>query len=325
MQPPKNPVLTASDAVKILRRQRGAEELPLPEPNVDPSIHKETAQLRALIRQHRRPYQVQMHVTQSMALAMLAMMGVNRRPSPSRIAAWETVLREGRFEDSIQQGMAFDTNGHLRDGQHRLIAVANTRIAIDVWVLFGMRPEAFSVIDTGYKRTAGQNLGLDNIKGAGTLAAMVRMRYRTEHEGMLPDDGLVFTLGHEMADEDDVLARSLICAARLRKKKRGTTTSALALAYWLIAKQSKRKLSIDEFWDHLVDGHEISKTNPIFRVRERLDEFVELDRKVVQYQSQTEQAAFIILAWNAWVKGVPVATRRKWPTWDYVHQLPPVE
>ena len=61
-------------------------------------------------------------------------------------------LRSGNFL-LTHQGIAFDTDGHLRDGHHRLTAIALSGVSADMMVTSGMPKEAFSVIDNGSKRT----------------------------------------------------------------------------------------------------------------------------------------------------------------------------
>lgn len=295
------------------------------EQQADPiGIHQELAELHALIRLHHEPTQVRLVITQPMAVAMLRLMDKNRKLSRVRVERLKKILVERRWHE-IHTGFAFDINGKLRDGQHRLTAIAETGIAVPMWVMFGMDPKSFPAIDVGYKRTAGQNLDLDNVRHADLVAAIVRLKYRIDNQGSLADDELVHRLGREMADPDEVLERAIICATRLRKEKPGTTVSSAALAYWLIAKQSKRKLSIDEFWDHLAEGHELGRTNPIFLVRKKLDTLRDVGRKAKQYLSQTQQTAWIIMAWNVWITKSPAPGTTGWPIWRNQHSLPRVD
>lgn len=55
------------------------------------------------------------------------------------------------------QGIGFDRNGALVDGQHRLFAgsSAGANVAFDTMVTVGLDPRAREVIDSGLKRTAG--------------------------------------------------------------------------------------------------------------------------------------------------------------------------
>jgi hypothetical protein len=69
--------------------------------------------------------------------------------------------------DSIR----FDSDGRLRDGQHRLQMVAQTGIAIDVVVVRGIEPGSFVTIDTGKKRSLSDVLAIRGEVSAAHLAA----------------------------------------------------------------------------------------------------------------------------------------------------------
>jgi len=52
----------------------------------------------------------------------------------------------------------FDVNGRLIDGHHRLTAVVTTGKPVDMWIIYNARDEARFFIDTGAKRSFGQQL-----------------------------------------------------------------------------------------------------------------------------------------------------------------------
>ncbi len=78
---------------------------------------------------------------------------VGNRPV-SRPHLNQLISRQQRAEwktngDSIR----FDSNGDLRDGQHRLHMVMLTGIPIEAVVIRGVDPDAFVTMDTGKNRT----------------------------------------------------------------------------------------------------------------------------------------------------------------------------
>ena len=50
------------------------------------------------------------------------------------------------------QGIAFDVNNRLLDGQHRLYAVVNSGISVDMLVTTGLPTDTFKAMDNGMKR-----------------------------------------------------------------------------------------------------------------------------------------------------------------------------
>lgn len=62
---------------------------------------------------------------------------------------------------TTHQGIAFDTNGNLIDGQHRLQAIIAAEKAVTMLVVRNLTPASFGVIDAGMKRTLADRTGLD--------------------------------------------------------------------------------------------------------------------------------------------------------------------
>jgi hypothetical protein len=62
---------------------------------------------------------------------------------------------------TTHQGIAFDTNGNLIDGQHRLQAIIAADKAVTMLVVRNLTPASFGVIDAGMKRTLADRTGLD--------------------------------------------------------------------------------------------------------------------------------------------------------------------
>lgn len=77
----------------------------------------------------------------------------NNRPLRMRwVNEIANAIRRGEFQ-LTHQGIAFDISGVLLDGQHRLAAIAEAGIAVDLMVTWGAPPQTFQVLDIGQKRT----------------------------------------------------------------------------------------------------------------------------------------------------------------------------
>lgn len=92
------------------------------------------------------------------------------------------------------QGIAFDVQGRLIDGQHRLTAIYCSGVTVPMNVTYGVDPDTFAVVDTGARRSAGDVLApLTNLGGtAGLAAAMVRvvLCYREARKEVWPTFGV---------------------------------------------------------------------------------------------------------------------------------------
>ncbi len=107
----------------------------------------------------------------------------NRSISESTVQAYAMDMRNKRWT-LTHQGIAFDTNGNLLDGQHRLWAVVFSGVATEFWVFRdvpvkcgenGVEIFTMDAIDKGRIRTTGQQMQLcHNIKNGNVVAAAIR-------------------------------------------------------------------------------------------------------------------------------------------------------
>jgi len=313
-----NPVLNQNlgDRLKVAITE------PSPPPQIT-GLDSEIAAIWTLIRDHRiEEFAGTMTITPELAAAMLAFQKQNRNIRSGRVEMWKTALQAGRFACS-NDAIVFDTNGDLRNGQHRLTAVIQTRITAKFIVMFGANPKDADTYDTGASRSAADFFRLNGRKNGAIVGSFVRMKTRIDSKGrvLFVDTSGVHRVGEEMLDKDDTLARAIAATHKAHRALHGNKSS-LAMAYWKIANESRRNLSIDEFWDHLTEGHELEKQSAIFKLRAKLKNLHEHRRvaKRQQFLEQTQMSAWIIQGWNCWLKGKTAIGFQ----WDKVHELPTV-
>lgn len=111
-------------------------------------------------------------ITPELATRYLASNVKNRSVRKQEVEAYAREIKRGTFA-LTHQGIAFDENGHLIDGQHRLMAIATAGIPVQMVVARGVVPTAFSVIDRGASRTMRDVVSL-NVADAGESYAMMR-------------------------------------------------------------------------------------------------------------------------------------------------------
>ena len=116
-----------------------------------------------------------MRVTPKLAEQWLGRNDSNRNIRPTKLAQLVRDMQGGRFAltgDSIK----FDLNGNLIDGQHRLTAVRDSGIPIEVLVVRGLVPSVRAVIDTGATRSASDALRIaGKHAGSRSMAAAIRI------------------------------------------------------------------------------------------------------------------------------------------------------
>ena len=96
-------------------------------------------------------------VTPSQAQSWLDHRNIERQRAYShhKASQWYSEMRAGRWK-TTHQGIAFDWDGFLLDGQHRLGAIVLLGRPVQLDVRIGCDPDTFDVLDTGHKRTANQ-------------------------------------------------------------------------------------------------------------------------------------------------------------------------
>jgi len=100
-----------------------------------------------------------MTVTPKLAAEWLERNHCNRPISQRMVEEYKWLINEGKFY-LTHQGVAFDTQDRLRDGQHRLRAIVETGTSAKMVVATGLGEEALQAIDSGRRRTDQQVLSM---------------------------------------------------------------------------------------------------------------------------------------------------------------------
>jgi hypothetical protein len=99
-------------------------------------------------------------ITPETAAAYLKHNKVNRRIRPNRVNVLAGAMKRGEWM-LTHQGIAFDSEGNIIDGQHRLLACVKSGVAFTVCVTRNLPNAAFSVMDQGDRRTHADALRAD--------------------------------------------------------------------------------------------------------------------------------------------------------------------
>lgn len=110
-------------------------------------------------------------VTPQMAAAWLENNVDNRKVIPGHLKSLEAFFRRGEMKLNGQT-IKFSVTGRLLDGQHRLMACANTGVGFWTLVVYGLEEDSFDTIDVGGKpRQVRDILGIRGEANARDLAA----------------------------------------------------------------------------------------------------------------------------------------------------------
>ena len=240
-------------------------------------------------------------VTPVLARAWLSMNGKNRQVSEATVRDYAGMIERGEWL-LTGEPILLDREGHLINGQHRLMAVILAGQSIEVLVVRNVDPAAMLTIDTGKRRTFADYLSLDGHKDVNNLASAATWVWRY-HNNCMYDRGEHPSRAQlkEVLDNNPGISESLRRVSVIAARALGASTSLLAGVHFLLATQSGRAAA-DQFIDDLVNGSELSANNPIFILREKLI----AERALRRRAKRGDIAAVIIRAFNAWYYNKPL-------------------
>lgn len=244
-------------------------------------------------------------ITPAMAQEHLSRNAANRSLSQKSVDMYARDMAAGDWK-STHQGIAFDENGGLCDGQHRMAAVIRAGVTVRFWVTRGVSRSSFGVLDIGRTRSMADRLSIDDTfdgKHATQLAAVARLAVLwlaghpwTRQFTPTRDEMFKAIESHpEMAD-----------AARFAHGWPGRRTLTPALAgfcWWLLGSVDADDAAY--FMEALRTGEKLESGDAILALRERLLAGRDTRNRVgyaTGYQRQEVNLALTIIAWNHYRK-----------------------
>jgi hypothetical protein len=236
----------------------------------------------------------------------------NRSVSKATVRAYAEAMRRGEWQVT-HQGIAFDTDGVLRDGQHRLAAIVEADQPIELMVFTEVEPGTFDVLDTGKRRNAADVLAIEGEKSATLLAAVVRTVFLYYNR---PDTswtgGSASVTNHQIVltlEEHPKLREFLGLAERIATAT-GMIKSAAAAASYLIAEANPRA-DLTAWTDGIIDGAGLRKGDPRLMFRNIMFRMARRQAgQPLRRRDTREHVALYLKAFNAWAGNEPLAQLR---------------
>lgn len=247
-------------------------------------------------------------VTPAMAEKWLENNTYNRNISRKHIDRLKKDIAAGRYH-VIHQGVAFNENSILLDGQHRLIALSELNVSIWMLVTTGLPAAAQQAMDSGRKRGVGDWYeGKYRYERAAAARLSVAWQvtpgnptmqsFRTSLRDLTTTEVLDL-----LSDEDSEAIESLATVSGQASRSLQVITHAN-----LLGAVVAYGLEIDDAEEFLTGIHEIGgleKGDPrIALVRMRF-------RSSKPY-TQIEQFAFVMRAIDRWMNDKPMNTIKSW-------------
>lgn len=238
----------------------------------------------------------------------------NNRPMRSRtVARYASMMSRGQWM-LTHEAIAFDTTGELTDGQHRLAAIVESGASAQFTVTRGVEPATYEVIDSGVRRSLGDRL--QQREAPYYAVASAGLRYyllyglnrdlRWTATGTLVSDKDVLAL-YERLGAELVSEAGAAAMAASAPEVRITRTSAFA-AYLLFKEADPTGQVLPAFWDGLVTGVDLKKNDPRLALRRWA-----ANAGTMTWSKGQRTIVGLIKAWNAYVKGAPLASIRWLP------------
>ncbi len=209
------------------------------------------------------------------------------------------------------QGIAFDSEMRLVDGQHRLVAIVEADkirpgITFTTEVTYDLDPEIFPVIDTGKKRTAADVLALHNMPNRLALAAAVKLVYQFEN---VPTN----QWGRTKISTQQTLQLAEMYGEPMRKAvKEGILLGKImipsaASAGIYLCRKAMPGVDMEDFTYGLKSGFDLAPGDPRAALRGFMERLRSQRRRT---SNNVEQLGLFIKTWNHYVEGRPMYQAR---------------
>jgi hypothetical protein len=211
------------------------------------------------------------------------------------------------------QGIAFSGSGVLVDGQHRLAAIVEADIPVEMTVFTDVNEGTFDVLDTGKRRNAADVLALEGEKSVTMLAAMVRTVWLYENRPDLTWSGggsattnhqIVTTLAAHPKLRDFLVVGDQLAAAI------GMIKSAAGAASYLVS-QANPKADLGEWFEGISEGAGLAKGDSRLMLRRVMFNMTRKREGQPKRRRDTrEHVGLYFKAFNAWAGGQPLTQLR---------------
>lgn len=251
----------------------------------------------------------QVRVEQRLVSPALAsqILQANTSNRPIRVATVMRYLRDMQSNNWQCNGetIKIASDGTLLDGQHRLTAVAKLGRPVEMMIVSGLPRDAFETIDTGVRRTTSQILSMGGNKNAAVLASASRWVTLISNGCVATDISTSQQLQNiESFPELRDYAARFAGSKTLKRLAPSSIVAVCALAHRKYGAEA-----VKSFIDKMEIGDGLSRTDPVFLLRERC---IAQGTKFAKTHADV-MAALAIKAMKAHCEGRQIGTLRYRP------------
>lgn len=253
------------------------------------------------------PGGVQIHfetIDPTRAAELLELNANPRKARATRIDQYGADMVAGKWRPYTSM-IVIDTDGKLRDGQHRCAAAVKFQVAFPSLVLYGATDDVVDNLDQGLKRTNADVLRAHGELNHLGLAAAINVCRAWDRGELYLTKPTTPTQAAEYLEANPGLRQAVSTASNLSSSPlRMRISAAAALAYRLRIVDGAQA---DVFLQQILHGVGLAEDDSAFRYRQWL-----LTKSVTAYgrPSREMEIALGVKAWNNFITGKPTKSLR---------------
>ena len=247
-------------------------------------------------------------ITPKLAIRWLEANHGNRNVRERVVTAYARDMQAGRWR-LTGEAIKFSADDRLIDGQHRLRAVVQAGVNVDMMVVRGLENEVQEVLDSGAGRTAGDALRMRGETNYSNLAASVRAALMYQDGRLYHGGSHKYTHGEviEFLEKNPEMRDAVEFAVGLRHQI-DIPVSTLSVCIWRLSQVAPDDCTI--FFTKLGKKTGFVEGDPILALDRRLAEV----RRANRILDRTDYLSLVFRAWNAWrvrksIQKLPIAVR----------------
>lgn len=206
------------------------------------------------------------------------------------------------------EAVMFDRSGKLINGQHRLKAVAESGIAVPVFVFYGINPDAFSTYDQGRRRSPGDVLSIIGHVNCNSLAAALawQKKYEAGEMELAGSTGIPNDQAIKIAEDYPEMAECVAAAVGPYRNKVIPPSLTAFLLYQFSARDTELA---KQFFERVALGINVPRESHEFLLRRQLEDKPMGRRHDLMARSI---CALSFITFNRMRRGEPVPRFIKW-------------
>lgn len=238
---------------------------------------------------------VRLRITPELARQFLLQTNVNRKIWYGFVSWLAKQIKNGHWNPGNGDTIRFNKRGELIDGQHRLTAIYVSGVAQDCDVKFNLDDEAQATIDTGRKRSVGDQLHLLGEKHSKNLSSAIRWI----HIMAIGDVSYRLSTQETVSFlEKNPAIRESVAYVYNSTTPKGTIVSLLAAVHFIAAEGLGLRQRANAFVDVFRSGRTDYEGDPAHKLRE-MNLNAALSRKVLTDRAHLDN---LVHAWNLFRK-----------------------